>query len=65
MTALSPGEARSYERLGEQAHVPILFRAIAPLLGDLRDRSVLDFGCGEGRRPAATPSSLADHCSGA
>ena len=49
MSALTPSEARDYDNLGEQAHIPILHDALRPLLGDLRGRSLLDFGCGDGR----------------
>ena len=41
--------AQSYASLGEQSHVPILYEALLPLLGELRGKTLLDFGCGDGR----------------
>ncbi len=47
MTTWDTYDPQQYGDLGEQAHVPIHIELIGDLV-DLRDRRVLDFGCGEG-----------------
>jgi len=41
--------ARAYAELGPQHHVAILRSVIPDLLGELKERRLLDFGCGPGR----------------
>lgn len=45
---MQPDTAKAYTDLGAQAHEDILRGVIRDLLGDLRNRRVLDFGCGPG-----------------
>lgn len=59
---------RSYMGLGKQSHVDLAYTEIKSLAGDLRGKTLMDFGCGEGHLAAlfamegATSFLCVDEC---